>query len=325
MSDDSRGSRTRISAFTLLELLVVIAIIAVLIGLLLPAVQKVREAAYRTRCANNMHQIGIALHTYHDAHGHYPAGYTWIDTTPPKKPGYANKADWPHPDTYAIPNWPGWGWAVLLLPHLEQDAMYRMIDLTLPTTHRRNRDVRIMPANFYTCPSDRETGQFTVLTIWNTVVMDCSTNSYAACFGGGGDLDNNPAEGPGVFFRNSAVKATDIVDGHSNTIAIGERPAFFVQAPWVGVIDQGTVRTTPGAPVYATIVHPPPSMPLARFNNKPLNDAWSEPYDFFTPHRSSINLVFADGSVRQVSISAPANILKALGTRAGGESLSLPE
>lgn len=314
-------------AFTLIELIVVIGILSVLVGLTLPAIQKVREAAQRTKCANNMRQIGLALHTYHDAHSHFPPGYTWVDSTPPAPikppPGFAGKADWPHPNTYEIPNWPGWGWAALLLPHLEQTAIYNQIDQTLPTTHRKARDIRILPINIYTCPADGKAGQFTVLTRFNTTILDASTNSYAACYGGGGDLDNNPGEGPGVFHRNSAIRASDIADGHSNTVAIGERPALFVQAPWVGVIEQGTVRTTPGAPVYASIAHPPPSMPMARFNNKPLNDPWSEPYDFFTPHRTQIHLLFADGSLRRVSIETPPQILKALGTRSGGEAAPL--
>src|SRR5437868_10127366 len=104
-------------AFTLIELPVVIAIIAVLIALLVPAVQKVREAAARTQCTNNLKQIGLALHAYHDSKKMFPAGYIDRNTDPSSPPD--NDLG------------PGWGWAAYLLPHLEQDNVYRQINFSV--------------------------------------------------------------------------------------------------------------------------------------------------------------------------------------------------
>jgi prepilin-type processing-associated H-X9-DG protein len=90
-------------------------------------------------------------------------------------------------------------------------------------------------------------------------------------------------------------------------------------------MDQGTANTTPNAPVYQSLSYPSPAMVMARFNNKTINDPWSEPYDFFSPHPGVMNTLFIDGSVRPLRSSVPVNVLQALGTRAGGEPVSLPE
>src|SRR5262245_61409186 len=112
-----RSPRCSGPAFTLIELLVVIAIIAVLMGLLLPAVQKVREAASVMTCKNNLKQLGLAMHNYHDTHGGFPVGY--YDLTP-WPPGYQTPQGLDHG--------PGWGWGAFLLPFLEQGNVYNQIN-----------------------------------------------------------------------------------------------------------------------------------------------------------------------------------------------------
>jgi prepilin-type N-terminal cleavage/methylation domain-containing protein/prepilin-type processing-associated H-X9-DG protein len=307
-------------AFTLIELLVVIAIIAVLIGLLLPAVQKVREAASRVSCLNNLKQVGLAMHMYHDARGSYPAGYLY------KRPsstggGPIKIIHRPPPGAFAKPEHPGWGWASLLLPFLEQTALASQIHYDLPVEGPSNVASRLVALNIYTCPADRHTGEFLVQTYKNHGLARASTNSYAACYGAVTEPATNPDAGNGVFYRNSRTRFADVNDGTSNTLAIGERGAFFTQTPWAGVMTGGTARTTPGAPVYTAISEPAPVMVLA-YAKRPLNSPLSEPYDFFSPHSAVINFLFCDGSAHSLSLSVDVTVLEALATRAGGEVVS---
>jgi prepilin-type N-terminal cleavage/methylation domain-containing protein len=307
--------------FTLIELVVVIAITAVLIGLLLPAVQTVRATAVRIKCANNLKQIGLALHGYHDTLGRMPPAYSYVPIPGEPPPSVFRAIDIPPGDTYVEQNWPGWGWAAYLLDYLEQSPVARQIDFEQRADGPSALLLRVVPMPVYTCPADRPTGPFAVLGTNNKPVVQAATNSYAACYGALGVMSTQPDQGTGVFYRNSRTRLGDILDGTSNTVAVGERCAMFVQTPWVGVIPAGTVRTTPGAPVYRSSIYPASSMTMARFGNKPLNDPNSEPADFFSPHLNVVQFVFADGSVHALRTTTAQAVLWALATRSGGETV----
>jgi prepilin-type N-terminal cleavage/methylation domain-containing protein len=313
--------RVCLHAFTLIELLVVMAIIAVLVGLLLPAVQKVREAANRTKCLNNLKQMGLALHLYHDNQGCFPAGYLYHGTSsqPPGPTPFPRIRHRPPPTSFFTPNAPGWGWASLLLPYLEQTALAQLTDYNLPVEGPSSLPIRTVMLPMYTCPSDTGTGIFLVLSGKSQALATAATNSYAACYGSGFLLPTKPDAGNGVFSRNSHVRIADILDGTSNTLAIGERGAFFCQTPWAGVMTGGTARTTPGAPVYSAVVEPAPTMVMVQVGNHQISDPNCEPYDFFSPHTGVGVFVFADGSGHGLSVNTDLTVLQALATRAGGE------
>ncbi len=198
----------RRQGFTLIELLVVIAIIAILIALLVPAFQKVREAANRISCTNNLKQLGLALHNYHDANRHLPYGYQ-------------------------VKQWSGEGgtvpaghfrWSVLaeLTPYLEQSNVYRTLDLDYPlyggpdsdppySVFPPNRDGVALIVPIFLCPSDRFT----------QVRDDRGPGNYVACAGSGAN-GGDATDADGSFFVNSRIRLTDILDGTSNTAAMSE-------------------------------------------------------------------------------------------------------
>jgi prepilin-type N-terminal cleavage/methylation domain-containing protein/prepilin-type processing-associated H-X9-DG protein len=323
-------TRTR-DAFTLIELLVVIAIISILVALLLPAVQRVRESASNTQCLNNLKQMGLALQSYENVNKHFPHGYHFIGGpgaggAPAPPPGPQPKLldgafwlIWGNNIPYmGIDTAPGWGWAAYLLPYIEQTNMERQINYSERIENDKYATLRVTAVALYKCPSDPSAGVYTVLNEFNTPITDCHTNSYAACHGAGADIGEQPDNGTGMFYRNSTIRFADLVDGTSTTVAIGERSAFFAKGPWAGAVSLGSIRTTEGAPVNLAAVEESPTQVLARFGNLRLKDPYSTPYDFFSPHYQ-VNFLFADGSARGLATSVSPVTLRALATRHGEE------
>jgi prepilin-type N-terminal cleavage/methylation domain-containing protein/prepilin-type processing-associated H-X9-DG protein len=310
-----RGSSRR-RGFTLIELLVVIAIISVLIGLLLPAVQKVREAAARLKCANNLKQIGLAFHNYHSANDRFPPGFV----------SAAETLDGPSLG-------PGWGWGALLLPYLEQDNLYRQIDFTKDIADPANTQARLTSLKVFLCPSDSPASPtVTVRDGAGNPICDVAFGNYV-CMAGVYEVSGYPDTSngaPGVMLRNSRVRVTDITDGSSNTLFAGERAWLWqgrLRSPmttWTGAVT-GAVNPQLLNPALGfevegiLVLTNSGTVEEARVPNNPLDHI----EDLNSNHISGVNCLFGDGSVRSIQNSISPVVWVAIATRSGGEAVSL--
>jgi prepilin-type N-terminal cleavage/methylation domain-containing protein len=328
MSPLSRRPRR---GFTLIELLVVIAIIAVLIGLLLPAVQKVREAASRAKCMNNLKQIGLAVHNFHDTNSYLPTAGGVIDKTVYNTVVMINGvAATPKTDPYQTA-----GWMFQILPFIEQDAIYKN-----PATAPQQA------VALYYCPSRRSAATWTRIRGAETFIV--GNDDYAAatwravgdkkggvgavgCWDWSSDTSNPPTYRACFFVRGGVggpseptttkyarfptITLTDIADGLSNTLAVAEKwidPPHYQPdtnyANWfqdvgyiTGFVDWGTMRCSMGGPFPDT-----DASGKANFQV------------FGSAHPAGINCLLGDGSVRNWSYSTPNAIFQLLAQRNDG-------
>jgi len=283
--------------FTLIELLVVIAIIAVLIALLLPAVQQAREAARRTQCRNNLHQLGLALHNYHDTHSCFPPGTVASSANGSSVSDAAQQ--------------PGWTFLAMILPFVDETSIYNACNFTLSTRgtpgELSNSTAMGQIINQYLCPSDgsyKKSGNYAVSNYMPVAGINSSYCRY-----------NHPTyqeKHCGVFSASSRVRIRDIRDGTSNTLMVGE-----VQLDYIGGNYSGHSKWAAANDLYNRTLRMTDPRHLI---NPP--GSWNQPeLCFGSHHEGGAFFCFGDGQVRFLSENISSVVYAALGTKANNELL----
>jgi prepilin-type N-terminal cleavage/methylation domain-containing protein/prepilin-type processing-associated H-X9-DG protein len=316
------SSPIRRRGFTLIELLVVIAIIAILIGLLLPAVQKVREAANRMSCQNNLKQIGLALHNYESATGTWPAQ----STSPPTPDGTTP---------------PRGSWITLILPYIEQGAVFRLYDPTLHWYDPANSAAVMTRISILLCPSADRTREGFEYTRFTTATprfyLYGAPTDYTNVGGVGAALAaslNPPPADPTGVLGDVPIKVLEVTDGLSNTILVTEcanRPQLWQRrthvtslpppVPWSSTSDQPFVTGGVWASHLKGFLVDGAGTD-GRTNGGPCAINCSNDNEIYSFHTGGVNALMADGSVRFLRESMDLKIVAALSTRAGGEAVS---
>ena len=291
--------------FTLVELLVVITIIGVLISLLLPAVQAAREAARRMSCSNNLKQIGLGLHMYHDSYKMLPTGWRGYDPSD------------------GSPHWfglPGWAWSASILPYMEQAAIYdTVIHFDQPIHHAINAGAREAKITIFRCPTDIGENTFELKAgdednFGASFPIKLATGNYIGVFGtfdfhdvcDSGSSTYNGCKGDGTFYLNEQVRFADIRDGLSNTLIVGERSSKWAPSTWVGVVTGGQHAV---ARVAGLACFPP--------NSEQEEEHYT--HNFSSMHPTGTNFLAGDGSVKLISESIADACFRALATRNNGD------
>ncbi len=314
--------RTAKTAFTLIELLIVIAIIGVLVGMLLPAVQQVRTAARRLSSANNIRQIGLALHNFESANRRYPPGY---------------QIELGHPDTFAgtLDAPPGWAWGTYLLSFLEANNVYDQLDLKLPAWDPLNAAGAMATVPVFLNPgAPGGEGNVTVRDESGIELAVFGRSHYVANVGQDEPWGYVPpltdwaqtASGP--FYRNSRVRIRDVTDGLSMTVFIGEHTTISDKT-WVGVVPGAVSCPSDPTRFPFTTCDAAATWVLCHSGPAASEPGVVHPPSFPTCHVCQMyapwpgaNVLFGDGSVRFIPTTINVDIWAGLSTIAGGEIVS---
>ena len=291
--------------FTLIELLVVIAIIAILIALLLPAVQAAREAARRTQCKNNLKQMALAMHNYHDIHRKFPMGLSFRlrggNTT---------------------------FWHTAILPQIEQGNMFDRIDWSKNWNDTTSPNPSLCGTHIpmFQCPSSglapKESDVQGFKTRCPSTYLGCASGLLNRESGPDPILSN--ADIDGILFQHSSTSIASVLDGTSHTILIGEALhdyTFWGDNPWVGrqVVDHWYVGSI-GVRSWNEVSEALGSTGVKPNTHQDRSSFIDEVEIGFTSrHTGGVQCAFADGHVRFISETIDQGIWSALGTRAGGE------
>jgi len=293
----------RVRAFTLVELLVVIAIIGLLVALLLPAVQMVREAARRSACSNNLKQIGLALTSYADAH----AGL------PPSSTSQIDFGVWsPKPTNYHLHSW-----ASLVLPYLEQGTLQSQVNYSVSAVAPENLAVAAQQIAIYRCASF-DGHDFSQAPVYTKISEQFALRNYAAL--SATTIGNLWQQPDGVIYPRTSTRLAEITDGLSNTVLIVETCEPEV-AVW---IDGGTAAVA--AHPYDESTTPSYALPVVALNFHPYfvgnGQGIDAEYGPASRHPGGAMHLLGDGSVRFIADTVVAAAYDALVTRAGGEVIS---
>ena len=320
--------------FTLVELLVVIAIIGVLIGMLLPAVQQVREAANRTVCKNNLRQLALAIHNYESALMQFPPGYAYIAGSE-----YAQQTNYPIGDPIA--NHLGQAWGAFILPQIEQGNLHQQIDFKLPGFDATNQIARETQIRTFICPTDSwSDSNFVIRDESTTPVEKYAAASYCANWGPAsgvfetpGDtsddwnLDATPDRSEGPFFRNSKTRFANVTDGTSSTLALGERtngPILDEDGTPIGVPPHPNFENVWFGAIRDIDVPDDDHGHMVLFDaeygpNRARGEGTGADRGISAPHGGLAQFAFLDGSVHTISQDISLETYRALASMKGGE------